>query len=105
MKNIEILANSETLVEEQSSMEELKSQTEKLWEKVLKKQKELQTLKESFPFSLMRQLNDPNWINQEIESYQIKIKEIENILPEYEKIYLSLLNGTYGKRDEHPENL
>ncbi|MCX7997650.1 MAG: hypothetical protein N3A69_01695 [Leptospiraceae bacterium] len=105
MKNIEILADSENLIEEQSSMEELKTQIEKLWEKVLKKQEQLQTIRESFPFSIARQLNDPNWVNQEIESYQVKIKEIEIILPEYEQVYQSLLNGTYGKRNEHPENL
>ena len=33
------------------------------------------------------------------------LKEIETILPEYEKMYQSILYQLYGAMGEHPENL
>jgi hypothetical protein len=105
MKNIEILLDSEEPVKENSSLEEMRSRYEKLWEKVLQAQEKLKTIRMSFPFSIGKQLLDSNWVTREVSTYTEKILEIEKAMPDYIKIYQNILYQLYGKISEHPENL
>ena len=62
-------------------------------------------VKKSFPLDLERELDDPEWIKKESALYQNKTKEIDSLLPQYEKIYKDILFQLYGLMQEHPENL
>ena len=105
LTNLEILANGTNTVSEFSSLDVLTKRKESLWNKLQDLTNSLTAVKQSFPLSLEQELNDPNWLNKEVEVYQNKIKEIETILPEYEKMYQSILYQLYGAMGEHPENL
>lgn len=105
LTNLEILANGTNTVSEFSSLDVLTKRKESLWNKLQDLTNSLTAVKQSFPLSLEQELNDPNWVNKEVEVYQNKIKEIETILPEYEKMYQSILYQLYGAMGEHPENL
>jgi len=105
LKNLEILAESEESISEVSNLEVLKQRKEALWKQYQILTKTLLEVKSNFPLSLETELNDPIWIQTEAEIYQKKVKEIDAVLPEYEKIYQSILLQLYGSMEEHPENL
>ena len=103
--NLEILAGSEELISEISSLEVLTKKKEKLWNQFQILTKSVDEVKKSFPLDLERELDDPEWIKRESGLYQNKTKEIESLLPQYEKIYKDILFQLYGLMQEHPENL
>lgn len=105
MKALEVLVNSEEDVKEESSMDQLNSQKQTLWNKVQELLENIKKLKQQFPFDIEMKLNDPSWIIQEIESYQSKIDQINSAYKEYEFIYKDLTFQLYGTLEEHPENL
>ncbi|MBK7056295.1 MAG: hypothetical protein IPH52_14845 [Leptospiraceae bacterium] len=103
--NLEILAGSEELISEISSLEVLTKKKDKLWNQFQILTKSVDEVKKSFPLDLERELDDPEWIKRESGLYQNKTKEIESLLPQYEKIYKDILFQLYGLMQEHPENL
>lgn len=103
--NLEILAGSEELISEISSLEVLTKKKEKLWNQFQILTKSVDEVKKSFPLDLERELDDPEWIKKESALYQNKTKEIDSLLPQYEKIYKDILFQLYGLMQEHPENL
>ena len=103
--NLEILAGSEELISEISSLEVLTKKKEKLWNQFQILTKSVDEVKKSFPLDLERELDDPEWIKRESGLYQNKTKEIYSLLPQYEKIYKDILFQLYGLMQEHPENL
>lgn len=103
--NLEILAGSEEPISEISSLEVLTKKKERLWNQFQILTKSVDEVKKSFPLDLERELDDPEWIKREGGLYQNKTKEIESLLPQYEKIYKDILFQLYGLMQEHPENL
>jgi hypothetical protein len=103
--NLEILAGSEEPISEISSLEVLTKKKEKLWNQFQILTKSVDEVKKSFPLDLERELDDPEWIKKESALYQNKTKEIDSLLPQYEKIYKDILFQLYGLMQEHPENL
>ena len=103
--NLEILAGSEELISEISSLEVLTKKKDKLWNQFQILTKSVDEVKKSFPLDLERELDDPEWIKKESALYQNKTKEIDSLLPQYEKIYKDILFQLYGLMQEHPENL
>ena len=103
--NLEILAGSEELISEISSLEVLTKKKDKLWNQFQILTKSVDEVKKSFPLDLERELDDPEWIKKESALYQNKTKEIYSLLPQYEKIYKDILFQLYGLMQEHPENL
>ena len=103
--NLEILAGSEEPISEISSLEVLTKKKERLWNQFQILTKSVDEVKKSFPLDLERELDDPEWIKRESGLYQNKTKEIESLLPQYEKIYKDILFQLYGLMQEHPENL
>ena len=89
--NLEILAGSEELISEISSLEVLTKKKDKLWNQFQILTKSVDEVKKSFPLDLERELDDPEWIKRESGLYQNKTKEIESLLPQYEKIYKDIL--------------
>lgn len=103
--SLEILLDSEEVLNENSSIETLQKQKETLWNKITDLNTSIQKLKNTFPLNLKEELNNPNWIKNEQETYLKKIIEIEKILPEYNFIYKDIVFQLYGNIKEHPENL
>jgi hypothetical protein len=95
MKLLEILALHETTVDSSpTALEELKRRNELLSSRIIMLMKEIENIKNNFPFTYSEKLNDPSWVDLENNDSLNAISKAREEKSVYEKAIETLLNGS-----------